>query len=225
MPPPPFFWQQFMTAVPITFICAMQLQLFLFLFPINRICLQPFLTTSLTLCFFFYDFALCTHVTLMLKHSHTHTRTHTCSFAYGASLEFFRFKLYKRHTLFDKLVSSFLFFCICSIKPKLFLLTFFFACLFFKVFFFVSQLKDPFLNLYSFFLFLCSLRRLLFFRAQIYIYIFRCRSLLFYSVSQVLPVITLYLSSLGSLFFCNSFKAIYLTKLNRLLSFFPLFHF
>ena len=80
-PLPPFSEQQLMTAVPITFICAMQLQLFLFFFSIHRIRLQPFLNTSLTLCFFvFYDFALCTHVTLILKHSRTHTHTYTHMF-------------------------------------------------------------------------------------------------------------------------------------------------
>lgn len=173
MPPPPFFWQQFMTAVPITFICAMQLQLFLFLFPINRICLQPFLTTSLTLCFFFLRFRIvysCHPYAQTL--THTHTRTHTCSFAYGASLEFFRFKLYKRHTLFDKLVSSFLFFLYLLYKTQIVSPHLFFCLLVFQSLFFCFSIKRPFSqSLFFFFVSLLLTSTSFLSCSDIYIYI------------------------------------------------------
>lgn len=122
--------------------------------------------------------------------AHTHTHTHTCSFAYGISLEFFRFKLYKRHTLFDKLVSSFPFFLYLLYKtpivsPHLFF--FLLAC--FSKSFFCFSIKRPFSQSLFFFFFVSLLLTSTSFSScsDIYIYIFRCRSLLFYSVSQVLP--------------------------------------
>lgn len=164
---------------------------------------SQYFINSLLFCFLRFRIVYSCHpYTQTLSHTHTHIHTHVLLHT-GFHLSFSDSNS-TNDTLFSINWSPLsLFFCICSIKPQLFLLTFFFFCLLaFQSHFSVSQLKDPFLNLYSFFFsFLCSLRRLLFLRAQIYIYIYSAAVL---SCStqchRCFPVFTLCLSSLGPFF-------------------------
>ena len=131
---------------------------------------SQYFINSLLFCFLRFRIVYSCHpYTQTLTHTHTHVLLHT-----GFHLSFSDSNS-TNDTLFSINWSPLsLFFCICSIKPQFVSPHLFFFCLLaFQSHFSVSQLKDPFLNLYSFFFsFLCSLRRLLFLRAQIYIYIY-----------------------------------------------------
>lgn len=212
-PLPPFSEQQLMTAVPITFICAMQLQLFLFFFypSYSPTTFSQYFINSLLFCFLRFRIVYSCHpYTQTLTHIHTHIHTHVLLHT-GFHLSFSDSNS-TNDTLFSINWSPLsLFFCICSIKPQLFLLTFFFfllAC--FSKSFFCFSIKRPFSqSLFFFFFFVSLLLTSTSFSScsDIYIYIYSAAVL---SCStqchRCFPVFTLCLSSLGPFFFVIQLK-------------------